>query len=72
MDEGAMMQQGNVCKCPHHKAFPLLIVLFGLDFLGGALGWWNEDFVSLSWPVLVILAGGMKLVKGKCKCCPHP
>lgn len=60
---------GKVCRCPHHKVVPLLVVLFGLDFLFGNLGWLPTGFVNASWPLLVILAGGMKLGKGMCKCC---
>ncbi len=59
-----------VCKCPHHKMVPLLVTLFGLDFLLHSLGWWVSDsFLAVSWPVLVTLAGFMKLSKGMCKCC---
>lgn len=67
--DAPMTQQGNACKCPHHKIVPLLILLFGLDFLFGALGWLSPEFVNVSWPVLVALAGLMKLTEGKCKCC---
>lgn len=67
MDNQGM--QGMMCKCPHHNMKPLLVVLFGLDFLGGAMGWWGIDFVNVSWPILVIIAGVMKMTEGKCKCC---
>ena len=59
----------NICKCPHHKFMPLLIVVFGLLFLGGNLGWWSWGVVNMGWPVLVIIGGAMKMMEGKCKCC---
>lgn len=58
-----------MCKCGHHRMGPVLVVLFGLDFLGGAMGWWSMDFVNVSWPILVIVAGAMKMMEGRCKCC---
>lgn len=57
------------CGCPHHKVFPVLIVLFGLLFLLGQMNVVAEKTVSLGWPVLVILAGLFKFTKGMCKCC---
>ncbi len=63
------MQQGKVCKCPHHKMMPILVILFGLVFLLGNMGVLSWALVGLVWPVLVIAAGGMKLAKGMCKCC---
>ena len=63
------MQSGNVCKCSHHKMWPLLVVVFGLLFLGGSLSWWGAQVVNVGWPVLVVLAGLFKWMEGKCKCC---
>ena len=61
----------NMCGCPHHKVTPLLVVLFGLTFLLGALGTLTPGFVNIAWPVIVILAGLMKWSEksGMCKCC---
>ena len=59
----------NVCKCPHHKTMPVLIILFGLTFLLGAWGMLSWSAVEVNWPVLVILAGVFKMTKGMCKCC---
>lgn len=59
----------NVCTCSHHKVLPILIVLLGLTFLLGNMGTINAGTVNLIWPVLVIIAGGMKLFSHKCKCC---
>lgn len=66
-----MDMQNGMCKCPHHKVFPILIVLFGLTFLLGALGVLTEGAVSIIWPLIVIIAGLKKLGKGMCKCCAH-
>jgi len=57
----------GACGCAHHKAFPVLVVLFGLTFLLHALGYLTEGFVAVTWPVLVLAAGALKL--GRCKCC---
>ncbi len=60
-----------MCKCPHHKVMPVLVVLFGLTFLLGTLDILTSGFVNIAWPVLVIAAGLMKWVEksGMCKCC---
>ncbi len=68
MDEG-MKSSENLCKCPHHKTMSGLVILFGLLFLGGNLGWLGWGVVNAGWPVLVIVAGVMKMMEGKCKCC---
>ena len=67
MDE--KMKGGMMCKCPHHKMIPLFVLLFGLDFLFGNLGWLPMSFVGVTWPILVTATGVMMLMKGKCKCC---
>lgn len=61
----------NICACPHHKVMPILVILFGLTFLLGALGVFTADFVGTVWPVIVIAAGLMKWMEksGMCKCC---
>ncbi len=61
----------NICKCPHHKTIPVLVVLFGLNFLLANWGVINWDTANTIWPVLVILAGLMKIGEksGMCKCC---
>jgi hypothetical protein len=70
MDQG-MMDKGMCmkCKCPHHKAIPVLVILLGLTFLLHSLhvvGWY---FVSITWPILLILAGIFKLGGKSCGCC---
>jgi hypothetical protein len=62
------MKMGKMCGCGCHKVMPILVVLFGLDFLLGMLGVLTPSFVSISWPILVIIAGCMKLFKGSCGC----
>lgn len=59
----------HACGCVHHKFGATLIVAFGLLFLGEPFGWWGGNFVSLGWPVLIIMAGLFKLSEGMCKCC---
>lgn len=66
-----MENMKNACACPHHKVIPVLIVLFGLTFLLGALGILTPGFVNIAWPIIVIAGGLMKWVNksGMCKCC---
>ena len=59
----------NVCRCPHHKMVPILVILFGALFLLGALDMVSAWTVSIGWPILVIVGGFTKLMKNKCKCC---
>ncbi len=75
-DGGTM--QGNACtcwlcngKCPcwHHKAVPVLAILFGLEFLLAQVNVLTWDFVNVTWPILVMLAGCVKLAGRCCKCC---
>ncbi len=63
----------NMCKCPHHKVFSILVILLGLDFLLGAWGIISSDTVNIIWPILVIVAGATKLGEksGMCKCCSN-
>lgn len=57
------------CACTHHKIVPLLVILFGLDFLAAAMGWVSDSFLAVSWPILVVAGGVMKISRGMCKCC---
>ena len=61
--------EGKTCGCGCHKGFPILVILFGLVFLLSALNVVTMAFVGIAWPILVIIAGLMKLMKGKCGCC---
>jgi len=63
------MEEGKTCPCPCHKSVSLLVVLFGLTFLLGALNIFSSNLVAIIWPILVILAGAKMLFKGFCKCC---
>ncbi|OGY99834.1 MAG: hypothetical protein A2945_02465 [Candidatus Liptonbacteria bacterium RIFCSPLOWO2_01_FULL_52_25] len=63
------MQSGNVCKCPHHKVPPILIIAAGAVALAGNMGWLAMATANWLWPGLIIALGAMKLTEGKCKCC---
>lgn len=69
MMEGMEGKQGMMCKCSHHKMESGFVVLFGVVFLGVAFGWWDMVTAGYIWPIIVIVAGGMKFFSGKCKCC---
>ena len=64
-----MDMQGTKCGCGHHMAKPVLLLLFGLDFLLGALGVFTSNFVQVTWPIIVILIAIMMMMGRKCKCC---
>lgn len=57
------------CACPHHKATAVLVILFALLFLLGNLGVLGAGVVQVGWPILLGIAGFMKLCEGKCTCC---
>lgn len=67
--EGDMDMQCGKCGCSHHKAMPVLVVLFGVLFLLGSLNVVTPDLVGTVWPIIVILGGLSKLMSGSCKCC---
>jgi len=73
MDTMQNMGEGskNMCKCPHHKAMPIMIIVFGVVFLLGNMGWISWEAVGWIWPILVIIVGIKKLAmkSGMCKCC---
>jgi uncharacterized membrane protein len=48
---------------------PGLIVLIGVVFLLGALGVVSAYFVSIAWPILLIIIGIKKMCAGMCGCC---
>jgi hypothetical protein len=66
---GGKPMEGMKCSCSHHKVVPVVVVLFGVAFLLQALNVLDAGVVAVVWPILVIIAGGMKLMSGKCKCC---
>ena len=57
------------CKCMHHKVVPCAIILIGVIFLLGACNVMTASAVAITWPILLIIIGGMKMMKGMCKCC---
>ena len=63
------MTPGKTCGCVHHKIVPILTVLFALTFLFGAFDVITDRFVEITWPILVGLAGLMKMSERMCKCC---
>jgi hypothetical protein len=68
------MQMGGqgekkVCNCPHHSVMPWAIILIGVVIILAAL---NIFSMTTSWiivGVLVVIAGFVKLMGRKCKCC---
>ena len=69
MEMNEMNKTCETCGCPHHKVVPALIVLIGFAFLLQNLNILTTSATAIIWPILLILIGGMKLMKGACKCC---
>ncbi len=74
MDESGNACASNECSkskccCPCHKVMSILVILFGLTFLLGALDILSADTVQLVWPFIIILAGLKSMCAGGCKCC---
>ena len=67
MENEKIVGKGPVCKCPHHMVVPIIIILIGLDFLLGAVGTLSAMFVAVTWPILLIIVGAVKMVR--CGCC---
>jgi hypothetical protein len=63
------MDQGSGCGCVCHKSTGLLIILIGATFLAGAFNVISERLVSIVWPILLIIAGAMKLCGPIAGCC---
>lgn len=60
----------STCGCACHNFTGILIILFGLTFLLGALGVISAYAVSIIWPILLILVGIVVGFRKKiCKCC---
>jgi len=64
-----MGAQGKTCNCSHHMIKPVLLLIFGLDFLLGAIGVFTNVFVQITWPIIVILIAVMMMTGKYCKCC---
>ena len=63
------MHNENQCSCSHHKIVPLAITLIGIVFLLGATGTLSPETVNITWPIIVIIVGLKKMMKGVCGCC---
>ena len=59
----------KTCKCPHHAMVPIFIILIALVFLLQAFDVVSDQFVAISWPILLGLIGLQKLCAKMCKCC---
>ncbi len=57
------------CVCKHHSVIPFLMVLFAIVFLLGAFEVVEARTVSITWPILVGIAGLTKLNERRCTCC---
>ena len=62
----------KMCRCGKHKGhkeWGWVLILFGLLFLAGAMEWIPQDFVNVTWHILLIILGIKKLcMKHKCMC----
>jgi len=65
---GGMMDKG-MCKCPHHKIVPLMVFIIGLLFFLNVLNILTTSALNMLWPIALMIAGLMKMMSRKCKCC---
>jgi hypothetical protein len=63
------MNDRKTCSCPHHKVLPVAVILIGLAFLLQNLNILTAGEVGIIWPILLIIAGAVKL--GGCTCCAN-
>jgi len=55
-------------KCSGKGLFGLIILGFGVLYLGKNMGWWSFDMNwSIFWPVVLILCGFMIIIKSRRK-----
>lgn len=67
------MENGKVCKCPHHRVNGMLVALAALAYLLGHLEVISMDHANTVWPVLIMIVGLNKsFARGMCKCCATP
>lgn len=62
-------ERGGMCGCGHHNIVPILMILFGTSFLLQYQGILTVEAVNIIWPILVGIAGVVKLTEDKCGCC---
>ena len=69
-----MSMEKEGMHCGHHGSIKMgiLLALFGLVFLAGALDVIDSKTVAMLWPSVIILAGLVKILKGlsagNCSC----
>ena len=63
------MENHGKCGCPHHKMTGVFVILFGLTFLLKNLEVISGQIAGIAWPVIIMIAGGTKLMSSSCKCC---
>lgn len=55
-------------KCPGKAVFGLLVLAFGVLYLGKNLAWWSFNMNwSVFWPIVIIICGLMIIVKSRRK-----
>jgi len=64
-----MNEKGGMCPCVHHNIIPVLTILFATSFLLDYQGFLSVGSINVIWPILVGIAGVIKLTEDKCECC---
>ncbi|MBX4211114.1 hypothetical protein KW783_04060 [Candidatus Parcubacteria bacterium] len=64
-----MAKGEKTCTCGHHTTIPVLMILFAVTFLLGNQGYLTSSAVQTIWPILVGIAGLVKLAEHHCGCC---
>lgn len=63
------MENMKSCRCPHHSATAVFLVLLALTLFLGNAGIIAEHTADMIWPVFLGLIGLQKLFGSRCKCC---
>ena len=58
------MSMGGTCICQHHKIFGWVLLVVGVLYLLGDLGWWS--WWNVQWYTVAFILFGLGSM---CKCC---
>jgi uncharacterized membrane protein YbhN (UPF0104 family) len=57
------------CRCPHHIAWPLIVIAFGVIMLLSVLGVLGSGGAGVAVSVIIIILGISMIMKRTCRCC---
>lgn len=66
---GACCSPKGCCKCPHHIAWPLIVIAFGVVMLLSVLGVLGSAGAGVAISLIIIILGISMIMKRTCRCC---